>query len=117
MAEVLGEDTETIRAEVSRHLAEADTEWSFEVALGDPATELIRIAAAHDAAAIVVGGKTHNALGGLVLSSVSEKLARHSPVSVVVARDGKASTFAAPSPDDRAHASTRCVTGPQDAAA
>ena len=117
MAEALKQHTETIRAEVSRHLADTDIERSFEVASGDPATELIRIAAAHDAAAIVVGGKTHNALGGLVLGSVSEKLVRHSPVSVVVARDGKASTFAAASPDDRVHASTRRVTGRQDAVA
>src|SRR2546430_1084030 len=87
MAEALKQDTEMIRAEVSRHLADADTEWSFEVASGDPATELIRIAGAHDAAAIVVGGKTHNVLGGLVLGSVGEKLVRHSPLSVVVARD------------------------------
>src|SRR5438105_820635 len=114
MAEAVKQDTETIRTEVSRHLADADTEWSFEVASGDPATELIRIAAAHDAAAIVVGGKTHNVLGGLVLGSVGEKLVRHSPLSVVVARDGHASTFAAPSPDDRVHASTSRVTGRQD---
>jgi nucleotide-binding universal stress UspA family protein len=106
MAEALKQHTETIRAEVSRHLADADTEWSFEVTSG-----------AHDAAAIVVGGKTHNALGGLVLGSVGENLVRYSPVSVVVARDGKASTFAAASPDDRVHASTRCVTGRQDAVA
>jgi|SoiMetStandDraft_2_1073263.scaffolds.fasta_scaffold179713_2 nucleotide-binding universal stress UspA family protein len=117
MAAALKQDTETIRAEVSRHLADADTEWSFEVASGDPATELIRSAAAHDAAAIVVGGKTHNVLGGLLRSSVGEKLLRHSPVSVVVARDGEASTFAAPSPDDRVHASTSRVAGRQDAVA
>ena len=117
VAAALEQDTETIRAEVSRHLADTDIDWSFEVASGDPATELIRIAAAHDAAAIVVGGKTHNAVGGLVLGSVGEKLVRHSAVSVVVARDGETSTFAAASPDDRVHASTRRVTGRQDAVA
>ena len=117
MAEALEQETETIRAEVSRHLADTDIEWSFEVASGDPATELLRIAAAHDAAAIVVGGKTHNVLGGLVLGSVGEKLVRHSPVSVVVARDGQACTSAAASPDDRVHAATSRVTGRQDAVA
>jgi len=117
MAAALEQQTETIRAEVSRHLVDTDIDWSLEVASGDPATELMRIAAAHDAAAIVVGGKTHNALGGLVLGSVGEKLVRHSPVSVVVARDGETNTFAAASPDDRVHPSTRRVTVRRDAVA
>jgi nucleotide-binding universal stress UspA family protein len=64
--------------------------WRFDVALGDPATELIAAAHDHGATAIVVGGRSHGVVGGLVLGSVAQKLVRHSPVSVLVVRDGQA---------------------------
>ena len=59
-------------------------------ALGDPATELIAAAREHQAGAIVVGGRSHGVVGGLVVGSVAQKLVRHSPVSVLVVRDGQA---------------------------
>jgi nucleotide-binding universal stress UspA family protein len=64
--------------------------WRFDTALGDPATELIAAAREHQATAIIVGGRSHGIVGGLVVGSVAQKLVRHSPVSVLVVRDGEA---------------------------
>jgi nucleotide-binding universal stress UspA family protein len=70
-------------------LAGRSVPWQFEVASGDPATELIAAAAHHQATTIVVGGRTHGIVGGLVMGSVAQKLVRHSPVSVLIVRDGE----------------------------
>jgi nucleotide-binding universal stress UspA family protein len=88
------EQTEThVRAEVSDRLSGIGLGWSFEPASGDPAAELIRVAAARHADAIVVGGKSHGVLGRLLLGSVAAKLVRRSPISVVVVRDGEERSF------------------------
>jgi nucleotide-binding universal stress UspA family protein len=71
-------------------LAGRRVRWGFEVAMGDPATELVAAARRHRATTIVVGGRTHGVVGGLVIGSVAQKLVRHSPVSVLVVRDGEA---------------------------
>jgi hypothetical protein len=73
------EQTEThVRAEVADRLSGIELGWSFEPASGDPAAELIRVAAARHADAIVVGGKSHGVLGRLLLGSVAAKLVRRS---------------------------------------
>jgi nucleotide-binding universal stress UspA family protein len=71
-------------------LAGRSVPWRFDVATGDPAAELIAAAREHDATTIVVGGRSHGVIGGLVVGSVAQKLVRHSPVSVLVVRDGQA---------------------------
>lgn len=60
--------------------------WRFDVAEGDPAAELIASATEHRATTIVVGGKGHGLVGGIVTGSVAQKLVRNSPVSVAVIR-------------------------------
>src|ERR1700738_1574257 len=57
---------------------------------GVPAAELIGAAQKNQATTIVVGGRSHGVVGGLVLGSVAQKLVRHSPISVLVVRDGQA---------------------------
>jgi len=74
-------------------LAGRGVPWSFEVASGDPSSELIAAARHHRAGTIVVGGRTHGVVGGLVMGSVAQKLVRHSPVSVLVVREGHADEF------------------------
>jgi nucleotide-binding universal stress UspA family protein len=64
-------------------------QWRFEMASGDPASALISAARRYAARAIVVGGRTHGVIGGLVVGSVAQKLVRHSPASVVVVRAGQ----------------------------
>lgn len=68
-------------------LADRGVHWRFEVRDGDPATELIGAARQHRARAIVVGGRSHGLVGGVVTASVAQKLVRHSPVSVLVVRE------------------------------
>jgi nucleotide-binding universal stress UspA family protein len=91
------------RERASDVLAGRKVDWRFEVSLGDPATELIAAAREHQARAIVVGGRSHGLVGGLLLSSVAQKLVRHSPVSVLVVRDGKAHHLDLAASGGRAH--------------
>jgi nucleotide-binding universal stress UspA family protein len=90
MKDTLDAEATTTRQRAAAVLAGRRVLWRFDVALGDPASELI--AAAHDqgAAAIVVGGRSHGVVTGLIVGSVAQKLVRHSPVSVLVVRDGRA---------------------------
>lgn len=65
-------------------LAGTAVPWSFEVRHGDPATELLRAAADHDAAWIVIGRHGHRRLARLVLGSVTNRLVRHADRPVLV---------------------------------
>jgi nucleotide-binding universal stress UspA family protein len=67
-------------------LADRPLEWTFDVVAGEAVHELLDFAARRDAALIVVGGRGHSLLGGLVLGSVAQKLVRCSPTSVLVVR-------------------------------
>jgi nucleotide-binding universal stress UspA family protein len=67
-------------------LADRPIEWTFDVVTGDAANELINVATTRAASLIVVGGRDHNLLGGLVLGSVAQKLVRSSQISVLVVR-------------------------------
>jgi nucleotide-binding universal stress UspA family protein len=89
MNDALDEVERMSRERAADVLAGRRVQWRFEVASGDPATELIAAARHHRATTIVVGGRTHGIVGGLVLGSVAQKLVRHSPVSVMVVRDGE----------------------------
>jgi nucleotide-binding universal stress UspA family protein len=53
---------------------------------GDPATEIVRFAAAHDTGTIVVGTRGHTGLARLVLGSTSRNVLLHAPCSVLVVR-------------------------------
>jgi nucleotide-binding universal stress UspA family protein len=90
MKETLDELERLSRERVSDVLAGRRLDWRFEVRSGDPASELIAAARAYQATTVIVGGRKHGVVGGLVLGSVAQKLVRHSPVSVLVVRDGHA---------------------------
>ena len=68
-------------------LADRMVHWRFDVRSGDPAAELIKAAQEYHGRAIVVGGRSHGIVGGIVTGSVAQKLVRQSPVSVLVVRD------------------------------
>jgi nucleotide-binding universal stress UspA family protein len=104
MKDALDAVEKTTRERAVAVLARRSGLWRFDVARGDPATELIAAAHDHGATAIVVGGRSHGVVGGLVVGSVAQKLVRHSPVSVLVVRDGQAHRLHATSSDT---ASTR----------
>ena len=88
--EALDEVEATTRERVSDVLAGRPVDWRLEVRAGEPAAELIRVAGEVGAQTIVVGGRSHGVVGGLVLGSVAQRLVRKSPVSVLVVRDGHA---------------------------
>jgi nucleotide-binding universal stress UspA family protein len=90
MTDAIDEVERISRERVSDLLAGRRVDWRFDVASGDPATELILAARHSQATTIVVGGRNHGVVGGLVVGSVAQKLVRHSPVSVLVVRDGEA---------------------------
>jgi nucleotide-binding universal stress UspA family protein len=58
----------------------------FDVIGGQAAHGLIDAATTEGASLIVVGGRGHSVLGGLILGSVAQKLVRSSPISVLVVR-------------------------------
>jgi nucleotide-binding universal stress UspA family protein len=67
-------------------LSDRHVDWTFDVASGDAAHELVNVAQRRRAALIVVGGRRHTAIGGVVLGSVAQKLLHASPISVLVFR-------------------------------
>lgn len=89
MKDALDATEKMARESVADLLAGRSVHWQLEAAFGDPATALIAAARDHQAT-IVVGGRSHGVVGGLVVGSVAQKLVRHSPVSVLVVRDGQA---------------------------
>jgi nucleotide-binding universal stress UspA family protein len=90
MSTTLDEIEESTRTDATNVMAGRRVEWRLAIAAGDPAAELIKQAVSNNADAIVVGGRNHGVVGGLVIGSVAQKLVRKSPVSVLVVRDGQA---------------------------
>jgi nucleotide-binding universal stress UspA family protein len=90
MRDTLDAVERTTRQRAAAVLAGRRVHWRFDVALGDPATELVAAAHDHGAAAIVVGGRGHGFVSGLIVGSVAQKLVRHSLVSVLVIRNRRA---------------------------
>ena len=90
MSEALDDVERMSRERVADVLGGRRVQWRFTVASGDPATELIAAALRDQARTIVVGGRKHGVVGGLVVGSVAQRLVRQSPVSVLVVRDGQA---------------------------
>jgi nucleotide-binding universal stress UspA family protein len=76
------------REHVTDVMAGRPVGWRLDVTVGEPAAELIKEAVDNHATTIVVGGRNHGVVGGLVLGSVAQQLVRKSPVSVLVVRDG-----------------------------
>src|SRR5580704_4344422 len=58
-SDALDEMEQTSRQRASDVLAGRHVQWRFDVAVGDPATELVAAARAQNAATIVVGGRNH----------------------------------------------------------
>jgi nucleotide-binding universal stress UspA family protein len=90
ISDALDEVEQASRDRAADVLSVRQVAWRFEISGGDPATALIASARVHHSRAIVVGGRSHGLVGGLIVGSVAQKLVRHSPVSVLVVRDGKA---------------------------
>ncbi len=72
-----------------------------EIAAGDPATEILRIAEERDADLIVLAGHGRGAIGRLAFGSVADRVAHVSPVPVMIVRPRDATTEMAPAAVDR----------------
>jgi len=101
MTEALDQVEKLSRERASGVLSGRNVRWGFQLAFGDPATELIAAALASQATTIVVGGRSHGFIGGLVVGSVAQKLVRQAPVSVLVVRGGHAHRLQAASSSAR----------------
>jgi nucleotide-binding universal stress UspA family protein len=64
---------------------ESGIDGSVEWSLGDPVTEILRVAEERGAAAIVVGSSHHSALGRLFGADTTAALVRDAPCDVLVA--------------------------------
>lgn len=65
-------------------LGELGVQAEYSVVLGDPASEIIELAEAHDADLIVVGGRERNLLARLLEPSVSGSVQRRAHTDVLV---------------------------------
>jgi nucleotide-binding universal stress UspA family protein len=74
------------RDRTSAALSDTRVEWTFDVAAGDAAHELLNVATQRHAALIVVGGHRHSTIGGVAVGSVAQRLLHTSPISVLVFR-------------------------------
>ena len=80
--EVEGNFTE----EVTELLRGADVEYTTEITIGDPATEIVDFAEENDISQIIVGNHGREGASRVLLGSVAERVVRRSPVTVTVVR-------------------------------
>ncbi len=63
-----------------------DIDYRTEIAVGDPANEIVRFAEANDVDHIIVGNHGRSGVSRVLLGSVAEKVVRRSPVPVTIVR-------------------------------
>ena len=78
----------TGNARAGRELEEKGIEFEQHAIEGDPAHAIIEVAEQQSADLIVVGARGLTGLQRFLLGSVSSKLSHHSPISLMVVRDG-----------------------------
>ncbi len=72
--------------EASARLDEAGVKTRTEIRAGHAAQEIVRAATDHAATLIVVGASGHSGVWGRFLGSTTEKVSRHAPCAVLIAR-------------------------------
>ncbi len=82
--ELLGTNQSLAEAQSIAILDAVGVDWRFEVRVGDPANELMRLATEVGAETIVVAGRRHGALGAMACASVCTQLLHRWPRSLMV---------------------------------
>ena len=86
------ETREEVRLEATaeaHRLADAGLDATAFELEGDPSTEIVRFAASHDIATIVMGTRGHTGLARLILGSTARNVLLHASCSVLVVRERK----------------------------
>jgi nucleotide-binding universal stress UspA family protein len=86
------ETREEVRREATseaHRLADAGLDATAFELEGDPSTEIVRFAATHDIATIVMGTRGHTGLARLILGSTARNVLLHASCSVLVVREHK----------------------------
>jgi nucleotide-binding universal stress UspA family protein len=73
-------------ADARKRLRDAGVQGTVEWTLGDPASEIVRVAGEQHASAIIVGSHHHSALGRLFGTDTAADVMRYAPCDVIVAQ-------------------------------
>ncbi|MFC4541032.1 universal stress protein [Halosolutus amylolyticus] len=80
------EASEDFQEEVTDLAGADDVDFRTEIAVGNPAREVVRYAEEHDVDLIIVGNHGRSGVSRVLLGSVAEKIVRRAPVPVTVVR-------------------------------
>ena len=83
---LLIEDANNISKSTLEMIKESGVNYDLEVAIGDPATEILKIREKVNAGLIIVGSRGLGSLSGVVLGSVSQKIAHHAHCPVMIVK-------------------------------
>ncbi len=83
---LLIEDANKISGKTLDMLKESGVNYDLEVAIGDPAAEILKIRDKVEAGLIIVGSRGLGSLSGVVLGSVSQKIAHHAHCPVMIVK-------------------------------
>lgn len=86
LREKLEEQASSVLEEAARHLREAGIDAEIKVRFGHPAGEILQELEEEDYDLVVVGSHGHGPLRGLLLGSVSNRVAQHAPCPVLIVR-------------------------------
>lgn len=83
---LLEEDARTVAGPVLDLIGRMGVPYTLEVGMGDPATEILKIAEKVEADLVVIGSRGLGALQGVVMGSVSQKTAQLAACPVMIVK-------------------------------
>lgn len=84
--EYLEEQGELLLSKTQEELSSLDVEVELVLNHGTPGVEIVRAAKEHDADLVLIGNRGLTGLASMLLGSVSERVARTAPCSVMIVR-------------------------------
>jgi nucleotide-binding universal stress UspA family protein len=102
LLETLDELESEVRQAVIRTVGSVGVAWKFEVRVGSPGEEIVKVVEQVGADLLVVGSNRHSSIHNLLLGSTAAYLATHSPAPVLVMRSDVSSLPASRSEAPRA---------------